>query len=210
MVHFRLIFLYDARLGPIVMYIQWFIFNQFHPLKVYIPMGFDKFVKTCNYHQVTSTTPSRCTFPLIFSLSIELHRYLFQKSIDHMCMDPLLDCYYVPLIYILYISPYLNAILSWLLLFSLILLWPPWTVAHQAPSVHRISQARILEQVVIFFSRRSSWPRDQIWVSCIGRRVLYHWATRRKPLSVIVFSWVLREKSGPPTLLLFFRIVWLV
>ena len=100
MVHFRLIFLYDARLGPIVMYIQWFIFNQFHPLKVYIPMGFDKFVKTCNYHQVTSTTPSRCTFPLIFSLSIELHRYLFQKSIDHMCMDPLLDCYYVPLIYL--------------------------------------------------------------------------------------------------------------
>ena len=46
--------------------------------------------------------------------------------------------------------------------------------------VHEISQARTLEQVAICYSRRSSWPRDRIWiycVSCIGRQVLYHWAT---------------------------------
>ena len=55
----------------------------------------------------------------------------------------------------------------------------PWTVAHQAPFVHSISQARILEWVAIFFSRGSSRPRDQTRVSCIGRWVLYHWATRR-------------------------------
>ena len=41
-----------------------------------------------------------------------------------------------------------------------------------------ISQARILEWVVISFSRGSSQPRDQTFISCIGRRILYHWATR--------------------------------
>ena len=35
-------------------------------------------------------------------------------------------------------------------------------------SVLGILQARILEWVVIFFSRRSSWPRDPIYVSCIA------------------------------------------
>ena len=48
-------------------------------------------------------------------------------------------------------------------------------------SVHGISQASILEWVAIPFSRGFSWPRD--WtqvscVSCIGRWILYHWATR--------------------------------
>ena len=43
-------------------------------------------------------------------------------------------------------------------------------------SVHGISQARILERVAISFSRRSSWPRGQACVSCIGRQILYHWA----------------------------------
>ena len=41
-------------------------------------------------------------------------------------------------------------------------------------SVHRISQARILECVAISFSRRSSQPRDQIHIFYICRRVLYH------------------------------------
>ena len=34
-------------------------------------------------------------------------------------------------------------------------------------SVHGILQARMLEWVAISFSRRSFWPRDSIWVSCI-------------------------------------------
>ena len=38
-------------------------------------------------------------------------------------------------------------------------------------SVCGISQARIQEWVAISFSRRSSWPRDQTYVSCIGRWV---------------------------------------
>ena len=39
-----------------------------------------------------------------------------------------------------------------------------WTVAYE------ISQARILEWVAISFSRGSSQPRDQTWVSCIAGR----------------------------------------
>ena len=45
-----------------------------------------------------------------------------------------------------------------------------------ASSVCGISQARILERIP--FSRESSQPRDQTWVSCNCRQVLYHWATR--------------------------------
>ena len=35
--------------------------------------------------------------------------------------------------------------------------------------------------VAISFSRESSWPRDWIWVSCIGRWILHHWATWEAP-----------------------------
>ena len=45
-------------------------------------------------------------------------------------------------------------------------------------SIHGISQARILEWVSISFSRGSSQLRDWTCVSCIGRQILYHWATR--------------------------------
>ena len=44
-------------------------------------------------------------------------------------------------------------------------------------SVHGTFQARILQWVAIFYSKGSSPPRDQIGVSCIGRQILYHWAT---------------------------------
>ena len=54
-----------------------------------------------------------------------------------------------------------------------------WTVGS---SVHGASQARILEWVAISFSRGFSWPRDQTRVSCIGRWILYHWATRAAPV----------------------------
>ena len=37
-------------------------------------------------------------------------------------------------------------------------------------SIHGILQARILEWVVVTFSRGSSQPRDQTWVSCIAAR----------------------------------------
>ena len=44
-------------------------------------------------------------------------------------------------------------------------------------SVHGILQERILEWVAIFFSRRSSWPRDWTQVSLIVGRHFTIWAT---------------------------------
>ena len=46
-------------------------------------------------------------------------------------------------------------------------------------SVHRISQARILEWVASSFSRGSSRPRDQTLVSCTAGGFFTDWATRK-------------------------------
>ena len=54
----------------------------------------------------------------------------------------------------------------------------PMDCSPPGSSVHLISQARILEWATTSFSRESSQPRDWTYVSCIGRRVLYCWATR--------------------------------
>ena len=51
-------------------------------------------------------------------------------------------------------------------------------------SVHGILQSRILEWVVISFSRGSFPARDQThvsYISCTGRWILYHWATGEAP-----------------------------
>ena len=45
-------------------------------------------------------------------------------------------------------------------------------------SVHGILQARILEWVAISFSRGSSRPKNQTWVSCIAGRYFTNWTTR--------------------------------
>ena len=57
-------------------------------------------------------------------------------------------------------------------------------------SVHGIFQARILEWVTIFFSRRTSQPRDRthtFCASCINKQILHHWAT----------TWLIRVYSLP-------------
>ena len=46
-------------------------------------------------------------------------------------------------------------------------------------SVHGILQARILAWVAISFSKGSSQPRDQTWVSCIAGRFFTIWAIPR-------------------------------
>ena len=61
----------------------------------------------------------------------------------------------------------------------------PWTVAHQG-LLHGISQVRILERIAISFSRGTSGSKDQTCASCIGRWVLYHWATRKVPSNMII------------------------
>ena len=57
-------------------------------------------------------------------------------------------------------------------------LWEPMGYSPAGSSVHGILQARTLESVIIHFSRRSSRPRDQTWVSCIAGRFLTIWASR--------------------------------
>ena len=57
-----------------------------------------------------------------------------------------------------------------------------WTVAHQ------ISEARLLEWVAISFSMGSSQPRNPTCVSCIGKWILYHWATREAPSFLFIVS----------------------
>ena len=61
------------------------------------------------------------------------------------------------------------------------------SVATNSLQLHGIYSARllclwdfpawILEWVAVSF-RGSSWPRNQTRVFCIGRQILYHWATR--------------------------------
>ena len=64
------------------------------------------------------------------------------------------------------------------LLQSYLTLCNPMDCSSPGCSVHGILQARILEWIIISFSRGSSWPRDwtQVsYVSCTGRQALYHW-----------------------------------
>ena len=56
-------------------------------------------------------------------------------------------------------------------------LYDPVDCSSPGSSVHGISQTRILEWVAISSSGEFSQPRDQTYVSCIGRQILYQWAT---------------------------------
>ena len=65
-------------------------------------------------------------------------------------------------------------------------------------SVHRIFQARILEQVVIFFSRGSSPPRGWTHICCIAGRFF---TTELPEKRVCVGYWLLRPECYSLTLL---------
>ena len=53
---------------------------------------------------------------------------------------------------------------------SCLMLWDPVDYIPLGSSVHGILQARILEWVAVPFSRGSSRPKVQTWVSCIAGR----------------------------------------
>ena len=60
----------------------------------------------------------------------------------------------------------------------------PMDCSQPGSSVRGIFQARILDQVAISYSRRSSQPWGWTCISCfscIGRQILYHWATCEAP-----------------------------
>ena len=67
---------------------------------------------------------------------------------------------------------------------SLTCAWLLWPRGLQTTPLicHGISQARILEWVAIPFSRGSSQPRDQTWVSCLAGGFFTIWATREAPM----------------------------
>ena len=70
----------------------------------------------------------------------------------------------------------------------------PQTVAHQAPLVHGILQARILEWVAMPFSKGSSQPSDRTQVSCIAGRFLTIQATwEAQPYTLIPISDFLQQ-----------------
>ena len=64
----------------------------------------------------------------------------------------------------------------------------PMDCSPPGSSVHRILQARILEWVVIPFSKGSFHPKDRTWVSCVAVRFFTKWATREVPLGSKVIS----------------------
>ena len=55
-----------------------------------------------------------------------------------------------------------------------------WTVALQVPLSVEFFQARILEWVAIFYSKRHSPLRDRARFSCIGRQILNDCASASK------------------------------
>ena len=60
--------------------------------------------------------------------------------------------------------------------FSLVWHCDPMDCSLPGSSVHGILQARVLEWVVMSFSRGLSWPKDRTcisFLSCIGRQILY-------------------------------------
>ena len=54
----------------------------------------------------------------------------------------------------------------------------PMDCSLSGSSIHGIFQARVLEWIAISFSRGSSQPQNQTWVSCIAGRCFTIWATR--------------------------------
>ena len=82
----------------------------------------------------------------------------------------------------------------------------PMDYSPPGSSVQGILQARILEWVAISFSRESSWPRDRTLISCLGRQILYHWATWEGPRQLD--SHMQKDECGAPYLLVHTKFNW--
>ena len=65
-------------------------------------------------------------------------------------------------------------------------LFDPMDCSPPDSSVPGILQARILERVAMPFSRISSWPRDQIWVSCTEGRFFTIWTTKEALILILL------------------------
>ena len=74
-------------------------------------------------------------------------------------------------------------------------LWDPMDICPPGSSVHGISQARILEWLVISYFRGSFQPRDQTQVSCIAGRFFTIRVTRESSKVIILIIALLRYNS---------------
>ena len=70
----------------------------------------------------------------------------------------------------------------------LILFCDPMDYSPPGSPVHGILQARILQWVAIYFSRVSFRPRYRTCVSCLGRWILYRWATKEALILACLFT----------------------
>ena len=68
---------------------------------------------------------------------------------------------------------------------SCVQLFQPKGCSLLGSSFHEILLAKILKWVAISFSRGSSWPRDQTWVSC---RFFTDWAMRETSMSLLIMA----------------------
>ena len=84
------------------------------------------------------------------------------------------------------------------------LLWPHGLYCLPGSSAHGISQARILESAAVCFSRGSSQFRHWTCISCIHRRILYHWAARKACMCLLA---ICKYSSFELFLILMHRIV---
>ena len=72
----------------------------------------------------------------------------------------------------------------------------PMNCSLPGSSVHRTSQAKILEWVAIPFSRGSFQPRDWTQISCIAGGFFTNWATREAPPGSTALGWALHPETG--------------
>ena len=81
-------------------------------------------------------------------------------------------------------------------------------------SLHGVPQAGILEWVALPSFRGSSWSRDRSrvsYVSCIDRRVLYHWATwetLKDLYQICILQWLSLICSGYEFNKIISHIIW--
>ena len=99
--------------------------------------------------------------------------------------------YVLLLFYLLYIPDHVGKHVLSANIVTLLHVWLCDSMDYSLPgsSVHEISQSRILEWIAVSFPSRSSWPRDGICASCIGRQILYLCTGKPWPFSLRAIPW---------------------
>ena len=86
---------------------------------------------------------------------------------------------------------------------SLVVMWWLLLLQSMGPRVHGLSSCSTWAQqmwctgLVALWRVGSSQTRDQTCVSCIGRRILYHWATKEVPSMYTDSCKLMKQIHGP-------------